>query len=97
MLSFVACKQQRCSPAWASVQNDEHLCHLLSGKYITAKFALCKVSKFKLVSVAKQPSLSLTLSEAPDRFSLQEAYFRNEFNFLYVHGIMNTLVLLLSK
>ena len=72
-------------------------CHLLSGKYITAKFALCKVSKFKLVSVAKQPSLSLTLSETPDRFSLQEAYFRNEFNFLNVHGIMNTLVLLLSK
>ena len=41
---FVACKWQRCRPACASAQTDQHLCCLLSRKY--NKLAKCNISRF---------------------------------------------------
>ena len=43
---------------------------------IISRLAMCKISIsiFKLVSVAEQAGLNLTLSETPDRFCSDEAH-----------------------
>ena len=57
----VTCKQQRCRPAPASAQSDQHLCCLLSGKNSSQP---CSMQNFNILathvfSVAKQAGLSL--------------------------------------
>ena len=60
---FGVCEQQRRRPASASAHADQRLCYLFFGKKIVFNFATSDVSIFLLVSVAKETSLSLSLSE----------------------------------
>ena len=63
---FVACEQQMCIPTCTS-----DCCTLISALVIFSlegtinKFARCKISIFKLVSVAEQTGLNFTWSEMP--------------------------------
>ena len=61
---FGVCEQQGRRPACASAQSDQRrVIHLLES--ILSKLATGELSIFKLVSVAKQTGLSLTLTETP--------------------------------
>ena len=59
-LSSEVCEHERRRPACAAAQSDQRLCYSLFGKQ-QCKLAMSELSIFKLVSVAVETGLSLTL------------------------------------
>ena len=67
------CEQQRRRSACTFAQSDQHLCFRCSDS-VTCIFALSKVSRFYLASVAAQAGLNVTWSQTlEETFSLDEA------------------------
>ena len=68
---FDVCQQQKRRPAQKSADQPAHLCSLISAFVIRllesfiSRLATSKISIFKLVSVAEETGLSLTLLETP--------------------------------
>ena len=62
LLSSVVCEQGRRRPARASAQSNQRLCYSLIDNYRISKLATIEISIFKLIPVAEDAGLNLTLS-----------------------------------